>query len=84
MNTPALAWDDRDVVSCFKMPSGSTVTGRASSIRNVFVAAIVPLVRPSTDEIRQVLEILGLEPTRLKCSYCGDPATEWDHLRPLV
>jgi len=20
----------------------------------------------------------------LQCSYCGTPATEWDHLRPLV
>jgi len=66
------------------MPSGSTITGRTTSIRNVFVAAIVPMLRPSAAEIRQVLEILSLDPLHLKCSYCGDTATEWDHLRPLV
>ncbi len=75
---------DKELLSCFKMPSGFTITGRSSSIRNVFVAAIVPLIRPNPDEIRRVLEILELDPSHLCCSYCGDTASEWDHLRPLV
>jgi HNH endonuclease len=77
-------WTDSDLLAAFKMPSGFTVTGRSSSIRNVFVAAIVPVIRPTAAEIRQVLELLELDPTDLRCSYCGDVATEWDHLRPLV
>ena len=28
--------------------------------------------------------ILGMEATDVRCAYCGDPSTEWDHLRPLV
>ena len=66
------------------MPGGSTITGRATSIRNVFVAAIVPIIRPNPDEIPEILTILNLDPTDLRCSYCGDRATEWDHFRPLV
>jgi 5-methylcytosine-specific restriction endonuclease McrA len=79
-----MSWSDRQLLTCFKMPGGSTITGRTTSIRNVFVAAIVPIIRPTANEIRQVLELLALDPTDLKCSYCGDRATEWDHLRPLV
>jgi 5-methylcytosine-specific restriction endonuclease McrA len=77
-------YSDRDYLNCFAMPSGTTITGRSSSIRNVFVAAIVPLVKPSSAEIRDVLAILEMTPNDLRCSYCGDQATEWDHLRPLV
>jgi 5-methylcytosine-specific restriction endonuclease McrA len=77
-------WSDKELLACFKMPGGFAVTGRATSIRNVFVAAIVPIARPSADEIRQALEILALDPRDLRCCYCGDTATEWDHLRPLV
>jgi hypothetical protein len=79
-----MPWTDKQLLLCFKMPSGFTITGRSSTIRNVFVAAIVPMIRPSADEIRQVLEILELDPVHLCCSYCGDDATEWEHLRPLV
>jgi 5-methylcytosine-specific restriction endonuclease McrA len=66
------------------MPGGSAITGRATSIRNVFVAAIVPIVRPSAEDIRLVLDIFELDTANLRCSYCGDKASEWDHLRPLV
>ncbi|HTC92188.1 MAG TPA: HNH endonuclease [Terriglobales bacterium] len=75
---------DKELLACFKMPGGSVITGRTTSIKNVFVAAIIPIVRPSADEVRQVLEIFELEANDLRCSYCGDRATEWDHLRPLV
>ena len=76
--------EQRRLLNCFRMPSGLRIRGRASSIRNVFVAAIVPVAAPSAEEIRQVLDIFGLEPHALLCSYCGERATEWDHLRPLV
>jgi 5-methylcytosine-specific restriction endonuclease McrA len=77
-------WTDKELLACFRMPGGFTITGRTTSIRNVFVAAIVPVIRPSIDEIRKALEILALDARDLRCSYCGDVATEWDHLRPLV
>ena len=79
-----MSWTDKQLLACFKMPGGSTITGRATSIRNVFVAAIIPIVRPRAEEIRKVLEILKLDPSDLRCSYCGDKASEWDHLQPLV
>jgi hypothetical protein len=78
------AISDSDFMRCFNMPSGTTITGRASSIRNVFVAAIVSVIPPSAEEIRQVLSILETTPATLECAYCGSRATEWDHLRPLV
>lgn len=79
-----MGWSDEELRACFKMPGGYTITGRTTSIRNVFVAAIIPMIRPAVDEIRQALEILEVVPGDLRCSYCGDQATEWDHLRPLV
>jgi hypothetical protein len=75
---------DSELLACFNMPTGLTITGRVSSIRNAFVAAIIPPVYPTVSEIRAVLSILGMEPANLRCAYCGDPASEWDHLRPLV
>jgi len=79
-----MEWSDKELLACFRMPGGFTITGRTTSIRNVFVAAIVPVIRPTADEIRTVLHILELDPRDLRCSYCGDAFTEWDHLRPLV
>ncbi len=79
-----MSWNDKELLACFKMPGGFAITGRSTSIRNVFVAAIVPILRPSASEIRQALEILELDPNDLRCSYCGGISTEWDHLQPLV
>jgi len=66
------------------MPKTSGITGRTSSITNAFVTAIIPTVPPSEQEIRKSLEILGLSADDLRCAYCYDAATEWDHLRPIV
>lgn len=33
---------------------------------------------------RTWLEILGMSPDDVRCAYCGDKSSEWDHLRPLV
>jgi hypothetical protein len=66
------------------MPSVQTMLSRKSSITNAFVSAIVPTVLPTVDEIDQALTILNLAPVDLRCAYCGDTASEWDHLRPLV
>jgi hypothetical protein len=60
------------------------MVARTSSITNAFVNAVLPVVRPSTADIAEALALLGMDPNDVKCAYCGDRSTEWDHLRPLV
>jgi len=61
-----------------------SVTGRSSSITNAFVNAIIPVIEPSESEELEALSILGMDPNDIRCAYCGDRATEWDHLRPII
>ena len=68
----------------FQMPSPMKITGRTSSITNAFVNSIIPSIYPSDDEILEALNILDITPESVECAYCGDPSTEWDHLRPIV
>jgi hypothetical protein len=74
----------RLLLDAFWMPSVQTMVSRKSSITNAFVNSILPLIQPTVEEIEQALQILKMEPTDLRCSYCGDKASEWDHLRPIV
>ncbi|PLC52974.1 HNH endonuclease [Pollutimonas nitritireducens] len=60
------------------------ITGRSSSITNAFINSIIPVVPPTDEEIKEALEVLGMDHESYCCAYCGDKATEWDHLRPLV
>jgi hypothetical protein len=66
------------------MPSVQTMVSRKSSITNAFVNSIIPIFPPSKAEITDALSILKIDPSDLRCAYCGDRASEWDHLRPLV
>ncbi len=68
----------------FKMPKPVKIMGRTSSVTNAFVNGIIPCIKPSEREIKTVLDILGLDVNDLRCAYCGDKVTEWDHFRPLV
>lgn len=68
----------------FRMPRGVTIKSRSSSITNAFVNGIIPAIPPSENEIKETLTRLQIEPGDPLCVYCGDSATEWDHLRPLV
>jgi hypothetical protein len=68
----------------FRMPSVQSMTSRKTSITNAFVSAIIPVVRPSPEEIREALIILRMTPEDVRCAFCGNKSTEWDHLRPLV
>ncbi len=60
------------------------ITGRSSSITNAFVNSIIPIIRPTENDIKESLHVLGMTPDTIECSYCGSKYTEWDHLRPLV
>lgn len=66
------------------MPSLQTMVSRKSSITNAFVGAVIPVVVPTMEEIEESLAILRMDPENVQCAYCGDKASEWDHLRPLV
>ena len=67
----------------FAMPKAVRITGRSSSITNSFVNGIVPIIKPTKAQIDEALEVLGMSDA-VVCAYCGDDASEWDHLRPLV
>lgn len=68
----------------FEMPNAVKITGRSSTITNSFVNSIIPVVWPTDEEIVEALAVLGMDLDHVVCAYCGDPASEWDHLRPLV
>ena len=72
------------LAAAFKMPSMQTMMSRKTSITNAFVCAVIPILRPSLAEIDECLCILGMDPADVRCAYCGDKSSEWDHLRPLV
>lgn len=68
----------------FRMPTPMKITGRSSSITNSFINSIIPVIQPTEVEVEEALNVLGMSHENYACSYCGDTATEWDHLRPLV
>ena len=70
--------------NAFSMPTPVKITGRTSSITNSFVNGIIPAIMPSDGEIALALEVLGMDTSDVRCAYCGDPATEWDHLNAVV
>src|SRR5216683_808747 len=67
-----------------KMPSPGNIAGRSSSITNAFFNAIIPIVAPSEEEELEALAILQMDSADIRCAYCGDKSTEWDHLRPII
>lgn len=82
--TTADALQQKLLLSAFRMPSASTMASRTSSITNAFVSAIIPVVIPTISEIEEALKLLEMSPDDVRCVYCGDRSTQWDHLRPLV
>lgn len=74
----------RELNRAFQMPKVQTMVSRKSSITNAFVNAIIPAFLPTPEEIDEALRLLGMEVEDIRCAYCGDRSTEWDHLRPLV
>jgi len=76
-----------NIQSAFQMPTtaiAKAISSRSSSITAAFVSSILPFVHPTDDEILHALRILAIEPDNVRCAYCGDKSSEWDHLRPIV
>lgn len=72
------------IKKAFQMPKSLKIPGRITTITNVFVSNIIPSINPKSFEIKKVLAILEQNYNDVRCAYCGDKATEWDHFRPLV
>lgn len=72
------------MIKSFKMPKAVNIMGRSSSITNSFINGIIPVIKPSDEEIIESLNLLELTPENVTCIYCGDKMTEWDHLNPLI
>ena len=68
----------------FKMPNPVKITGMTSSITKSFVNGVIPVIKPTEQEIAEALETLGMTEDTVCCAYCGDKYTEWDHFHPLV
>ena len=68
----------------FSMPKSVKITGRTSAVTSSFVSGIIPVLEPTEAEIEDALLSLGMDPEHISCAYCGNPHTDWDHLRPLV
>jgi hypothetical protein len=84
MKPPDDALRRKVLQAAFQMPAVASMVSRKSSITNAFVNTLIPQITPALEEIEQALEILGMDITDVRCAYCGDKMTEWDHLRPLV
>lgn len=67
-----------------KLPSPMSVSGRSSSITNAFINAIIPVFAPTEEEELEALRVLQIDPQNIRCAYCGDKFTEWDHFRPII
>jgi 5-methylcytosine-specific restriction endonuclease McrA len=67
-----------------RLPTPGNIAGRSSSITNAFFNSIIPIHPPTAEEEREALEILGMNVNDIRCVYCGDQSTEWDHLQPLI
>ncbi|MGG3562124.1 HNH endonuclease signature motif containing protein [Neobacillus rhizosphaerae] len=76
--------EKESLLKAFKMPKQVNIAARSSSITNSFVNGIIPYIFPTELEVKKALEILALNAEDLRCAYCGDKSTEWDHLRPIV
>lgn len=68
----------------FKLPGIGRITGRVTSIRGAFFAAITPVVIPTEAEVDEALSVLDMSRGDCVCAYCGGPKSEWDHLRAIV
>tara|TARA_R110002074_G_scaffold396334_1_gene585640 strand:- start:5431 stop:6000 length:570 start_codon:yes stop_codon:yes gene_type:complete len=71
-------------VKALRIPGKASARGRATSINGAFANAILPRIEPTLQEKQNTLEILNIDAANVTCAYCGDPATEWDHLYPTV
>ncbi|HEX8341549.1 MAG TPA: HNH endonuclease [Tepidisphaeraceae bacterium] len=84
MIAPLTQEEKKRLLKAFKMPVVQSMRSRKTSITNAFVSTIIPVMRPTPEEIGEALAVLGMNAESINCAYCGDKCNAWDHLRPLV
>jgi len=84
MNVPLSKEQIKRLRKAFRMPAVQSMTSRKTSITNAFVSAIVPVIKPTPEEIAEILAVLAMTPDTVSCVYCGDKCNAWDHLQPIV
>ena len=72
------------VLDSFSLPNRAKIAGRSSVITHAFASGVIPSIMPTEDEVLKALEVLGMSEGDVVCAYCGDPATEWDHLNAII
>ena len=73
-----------NVLKVLKLPTVVTINSRISSINNAFVNGIIPVLKPSPAQIKNLLDQLELSDNDVRCAYCGAPANQWDHINPII
>lgn len=68
----------------FKVPTILKITSRSSSITNAFVNGVIPVIKPTGQEISEALAQLGMSSDNMFCAYCGGQHETWDHFEPIV
>ena len=66
------------------IPRKTKISGRKTTLTAAFANALLPRKEMGNSEKRTVLRALEIDPDNVKCAYCGDQASEWDHLRPII
>src|ERR1700722_10343907 len=84
MSGPRTKGQLQQLREAFRLPAVQSMTSRKTSITNAFVSSIIPVVKPTDEEIAQALAVLGMTYETVSCVYCGDKCNAWDHLQPLV
>lgn len=84
MSDPLSKEQARRLLKVFRMPVVQSMRSRKTSITNAFVSTIIPVIKPTAEEIAEALEVLAMTADTVACAYCGDKCNAWDHLRPLV
>lgn len=68
----------------YQPPGGESIGARASAMRSAFVRSLIPNVLPSELELANAFSLLKLDADDLRCVYCGNTSTEWDHFFPVM
>lgn len=68
-----------------KVPNNDTIKSRTSTVAKSLATSVIPRIDPLDWELEIAKKILRFDNNgKPLCTYCGKPATEWDHLNPLI
>lgn len=75
----------RSYILGLKVPTNDTIKSRTSTVAKSLATSVIPRIDPFDWELEIAKKTLRFgEEGEVLCTYCGKPATELDHLNPLV